>query len=125
MTSAEPFTIERLLALMDGAERAVAAQDAGAVLRCTESMNELIRRIAADWEGAVARLDTENHAVAERLAALLRAAIERVEHNRTAVQQWMEQTQDALRAITNGQEAIGRYADGLGGHRRELFDFSA
>jgi hypothetical protein len=117
--------VERLLALMDGAERAVAAQDAGAVLRCTESLNEVTRRIAADCEAAVVRLDVENGAVAERLAALLRAAIERVEHNRTAVQQWKQQTQDALRAITNGQEAIGRYADSLGAHRRELFDLSA
>jgi hypothetical protein len=37
----------------------------------------------------------------------------------------MGQTQDALRVMKRSHEAIGRYGDSLGAHRRELFDLSA
>jgi hypothetical protein len=117
--------VQRLMDAIDEGDRALSRGDAGEMARCTEAMRVLMEEMAGTWNGPAGLLSVRERAVAERLADLLRSAVDRVQRTEQQVQHWKQQTQDALRAITNGQEAIGRYADSLGAHRRELFDLSA
>ncbi|HZS12473.1 MAG TPA: hypothetical protein VFA38_09485 [Nitrospirales bacterium] len=117
--------VQRLLTLMEEGERAVAAQDVPAVVHCTEAVNALMEDMTRTWTAVTDLASSEERAMVVRLSDLLRSALGRVERTQQHVEEWKQQTQDALRAMKNGQEAIGRYADSLGAHRRELFDLSA
>jgi HPt (histidine-containing phosphotransfer) domain-containing protein len=100
-----------LIAQMKQSEAAIARQDLDTLEACAHDTDRVLAALAqasAQFEGRVI-MPGEGTAL-EGLANAMRQAFDRVEQNRTQIQRWIGQTQDALSHMSTGRRAVNGYA---------------